>query len=139
MRQRYALFLDVLEREASPQLIHNLLVRRALVGQFARQRSLAEAHCLGDVGSLRLAVRKELLHLVLNQGSQRSDRRVAFFRSLIANGLERLKQVSIFGDEREGQRLMREYKLIACCAKLDRATEEPLERPQVGVASVDET
>jgi hypothetical protein len=47
--------------------------------------------------------------------------------------------VSIFGDQRERQRLVRECELIARCAKLDRATEEPLERPQVRVSSVGET
>src|SRR5580704_11408938 len=34
---------------------------------------------------------------------------------------------------------MRECELIARCAKLNRATKEPLERPQVRVSSVRET
>ncbi len=43
LRKRYASFLYVLEREASPQLIQNLLISCALVGQFAGERSLAMA------------------------------------------------------------------------------------------------
>ena len=43
LRKRYALVLYVLEREALPQLIQNLLVSCALVGQPARERSLAVA------------------------------------------------------------------------------------------------
>ena len=54
--ERHPRILHVFERQALPQLIHNLLVSRALLGQFARERSLAEAQCLGDVLSPRLAV-----------------------------------------------------------------------------------
>ena len=53
------------------------------------------------------------MHLALDCGSYRSQRRAAVFCSLLANGLKRLKQMSIFGDKREGQRFMRECELIA--------------------------
>src|SRR5208282_1094207 len=44
LRKRYASFLYVLEREALPQLIHNLLISCTLVGQLARERSRAKAY-----------------------------------------------------------------------------------------------
>ena len=113
LRKRQASFLYALTREALPQLIHNLLVSRTLVGQFARERSLAKAQRPGDGISSCLAVREQLMHLALDCGSYRSQRRAAVFCSLLANGLKRLKQMSIFGDKREGQRFMRECELIA--------------------------
>jgi len=69
LRKRYASFLYVLAREALPQLIHNLLVSCTLVRQFARERSLAKAQRLGNPVSLCLAVRQQLLRLVLDCGS----------------------------------------------------------------------
>jgi hypothetical protein len=111
LSERHPRILHVFERQALPQLIHNLLVSRALLSQSARERSLAEAQCLGDVLSPRLAVREQLLRLGLNQGSERPDRRAALFCSLIADGLERVEQVLIFSDQREGQRLLRECEL----------------------------
>ena len=71
------------------------------------------AQCLGDPLSLSLAVGQQLLRLVLDRSSQRPDLRGALFCSLIANGPKRLKQVRIFGDQRESQRLVRECDLIA--------------------------
>jgi hypothetical protein len=68
LRDRYARVVDVLEREAAAQLIDDLRISRALVGQPSHERSLAESERFCDRPSADLTVRQQLLHLVLNGG-----------------------------------------------------------------------
>ena len=60
---------DVLQGEAPPQLVDNLLEGCALAGQSPRQRSRAHGQFLRNIVPLRFAVRQQLLRLVFNQSA----------------------------------------------------------------------
>ena len=80
LRKRQALFLDVLKREASSQLIQDFLEVSALVGQPARQRSRAHGQRRRDRGFVSLSVRQQFLRFVLDRSPQCPSARVALLR-----------------------------------------------------------
>jgi hypothetical protein len=133
------LFLYVLAREAMPQLIQNLLIG---VPSSAGLRVSVRSLWPNDLATqCRFALpRGSSFAPLLDCGTQRPDRRAALFCGLIANRQTCLQKVSIFGDQRERKRLIRECDLIAGCAKLDRQPKNSSKpaSPQVGIAWVDE-
>ena len=57
-------------------------------------------------------MRQQFLHFVLDQGPERSMRRVALLLRRVANGLKRIQQVPIFSNQQDGQRRVRKAELI---------------------------
>src|SRR5262249_58942594 len=67
LRERHAWLLQVLKREASPQLIHDLAKCGAFISQPSGERANAEGQSFRDRLRLRLAMRQESFHLVLDR------------------------------------------------------------------------
>ena len=89
--ERNAWFFDVLEREASPQVIDNLLVGCALSSQSTCDRSLTDPQGQRHRLPVRLPVRQQLLNFVLDCSLQRPGCRIALPCRFIAKRLQRLQ------------------------------------------------
>ena|GEM_PF-4618108 len=126
-----------MKREASSQLVDNVLEGCAFAGQSPRQRSRAHGQFLRNIVPLRFAVRQQLLRLVFNQSAQAARRRFALLGRLIANGAKSVQQVHVFRNERHSEALTGEDEFIRRPAKFDRTAAESLKLRKARAAHVD--
>src|SRR6516164_1887193 len=86
--KRHARIFQVLEREASPQLIDDVGIGRSLLAQTTREGSDAERHGPRDDLHSRFAVWQQLFQFIFHGGPERPFRRGALFRRRVAEGLK---------------------------------------------------
>jgi hypothetical protein len=70
--ERHPRILQILSREAPPQFVDNLAIRRAFISQPSREGARAEGQSLRHVFGFRFAMGQQLLDLRLNRRAQRS-------------------------------------------------------------------
>jgi hypothetical protein len=79
--ERHPRILQILSREALPQLVDDLTVCCSFVSQSSREGAQAEGQSLRNVFGFRFAVRQQLLHFGFNRRAQRSRFYVPLLRS----------------------------------------------------------
>src|SRR3974390_2171915 len=114
-------------------------ISHILVGKPSRQRSRAHPHAFRNIRFVDAASCQPFLHFILDQSAKRSLSRAPLAQCSVADRLERLEQVGIFGDQRQSQRLSREYEAIGRRSERYRTAIEALEITKLGGMPEDET
>jgi hypothetical protein len=97
--ERHPWIVQILGREALPQLVDDVAVCRALLGQSSREGAYADGQGRRHVFGFRFAVGQQLLYLGLNCRPESSRFYVPLLRGGIAVGAKDAEQLRIGGDQ----------------------------------------
>ena len=135
MSQREARFIEILQREDTPQLLEDSDEACPFVRQPSRQRAAADGQGFRDRGGFGLAIWQQPLNFLLDRGAEAAARDAIGARRFLADRPQELQEVGIGGDKREADRLVRERQTVDRRIELDRAAIEALDLPTVRIAA----